>query len=205
MATFDILGSSSSSIADYLKRNGVSGGYICIDSLQLTSFLISSTHSKHYSSFNESPLSTSGESPAMKSPIPSHSFFSKNTTARSPAINGNAKANLHTAVSSSVFGFDLNLVLRRTYFNRHMLLRSTTVCLGSFDVHASQLHQNLVRVRVEPTVIVDTRISPKFVGDGPKLTEADIAICSCKVLVNPLLNETTTATQTTLTKAQHRD
>ncbi|KAF3497448.1 hypothetical protein DY000_02055194 [Brassica cretica] len=101
--------------------------------------------------------------------------------------------------------FDLNLVLRRTYFNRHMLLRSTTVCLGSFDVHASQLHQNLVRVRVEPTVIVDTRISPKFVGDGPKLTEADIAICSCKVLVNPLLNETTTATQTTLTKAQHRD
>lgn len=41
---------------------------------------------------------------------------------------------------------------------------STIVCLSAFDVQASQFHQNLVRVRVEPTVIVATRISPKYVG-----------------------------------------
>lgn len=43
------------------------------------------------------------------------------------------------------------------------LKRTTTICLSAFDVRASQLHQNLSRVRVEPTVIVATRISPKFV------------------------------------------
>ncbi|KAF3572599.1 hypothetical protein F2Q69_00061133 [Brassica cretica] len=105
--------------------------------------------------------------------------------------------------------------------------RTTTVRLSAFDVQASQLHQNLFRVRVELTVIVATRISPKFVGggnnhpsgnsmpgavalyvcpassDGQKLKETDIAIGSGEIPVNPtpLLNETTTAAQTTLMKA----
>ncbi|CAG7865592.1 unnamed protein product [Brassica rapa] len=81
--------------------------------------------------------------------------------------------------------------------------RTTTVRLSAFDVQASQLHQNLFRVRVELTVIVSTRISPKFVGDGQKLKETDIAIGSGEIPVNPtpLLNETTTAAQTTLMKA----
>ncbi|KAG2271503.1 hypothetical protein Bca4012_073750 [Brassica carinata] len=38
--------------------------------------------------------------------------------------------------------------------------RTTTVRLSAFDVQASQLHQNLFRVRVELTIIVATRISP---------------------------------------------
>ncbi|KAG2293315.1 hypothetical protein Bca4012_005702 [Brassica carinata] len=81
--------------------------------------------------------------------------------------------------------------------------RTTTVRLSALDVQASQLHQNLFRVRVELTVIVATRISPKFVGDGQKLKETDIAIGSGEIPVNPtpLLNETTTAAQTTLMKA----
>ncbi|KAH0917858.1 hypothetical protein HID58_025518 [Brassica napus] len=91
--------------------------------------------------------------------------------------------------------------------------RTTTVRLSAFDVQASQLHQNLFRVRVELTVIVSTRISPKFVGGqnhlstisvyGQKLKETDIAIGSGEIPVNPtpLLNETTTAAQTTLMKA----
>ncbi|CAN7059087.1 unnamed protein product [Brassica oleracea var. botrytis] len=81
--------------------------------------------------------------------------------------------------------------------------RTTTVRLSAFDVQASQLHKNLFRVRVELTIIVATRISPKFVGDGQKLKETDIAIGSGEILVNPtpLLNETTTAAQTTLMKA----
>ncbi|CAN6848785.1 unnamed protein product [Brassica oleracea] len=81
--------------------------------------------------------------------------------------------------------------------------RTTIVRLSAFDVQASQLHQNLCRVRVELTIIVATRISPKFVGDGQKLKETDIAIGSGEIPVNPtpLLNETTTAAQTTLMKA----
>ncbi|CAF1707615.1 unnamed protein product [Brassica oleracea var. botrytis] len=87
--------------------------------------------------------------------------------------------------------------------------RTTTVRLSALDVQASQLHQNLFRVRVELTVIVATRISPKFVGGQnhlstiPKLKETDIAIGSGEIPVNPtpLLNETTTAAQTTLMKA----
>uniref|UniRef100_A0A0D3DQK4 SDE2/SF3A3 SAP domain-containing protein n=1 Tax=Brassica oleracea var. oleracea TaxID=109376 RepID=A0A0D3DQK4_BRAOL len=82
-----------------------------------------------------------------------------------------------------------------------------------FLTKASQLHKNLFRVRVELTIIVATRISPKFVGGqnhlstisvyGQKLKETDIAIGSGEIPVNPtpLLNETTTAAQTTLMKA----
>ncbi|KAL0751404.1 hypothetical protein Bca101_033407 [Brassica carinata] len=81
--------------------------------------------------------------------------------------------------------------------------RTTTVRLSAFDVQASQLHLNLFRVRVELTIIVATRISPKFVGDGQKLKETDIAIGSGEIPVNLtlLLNETTIAAQATLMKA----
>ncbi|CAN6827752.1 unnamed protein product [Brassica oleracea] len=44
------------------------------------------------------------------------------------------------------------------------LSRFTIVCLSVFDVQASQIHQKLVGVCVEPKVILTTSINPKFVG-----------------------------------------
>ncbi|KAG5382944.1 hypothetical protein IGI04_034414 [Brassica rapa subsp. trilocularis] len=69
--------------------------------------------------------------------------------------------------------------------------RTTTVRLSAFDVQASQLHQNLFRG------------GNNHPSDGQKLKETDIAIGSGEIPVNPtpLLNETTTAAQTTLMKA----
>ena len=54
--------------------------------------------------------------------------------------------------------------------------RTTTVRLSAFDVQASQLHKNLFRVRVELTIIVATRISPKFVGGQNHLST--ISVCN---------------------------
>ncbi|KAH0864243.1 hypothetical protein HID58_081454 [Brassica napus] len=101
--------------------------------------------------------------------------------------------------------------------------RTTTVRLSAFDVQASQLHKNLFRSgascstsstkyggikKIAPVTVSELNAyalnaSSSVTYYGQKLKETDIAIGSGEILVNPtpLLNETTTAAQTTLMKA----
>ncbi|KAG2320785.1 hypothetical protein Bca52824_013998 [Brassica carinata] len=71
-----------------------------------------------------------------------------------------------------------------------MLLGSKTVCLSGFEVQASQLHQSLLRVRVEPTGGNNHPSGDAILGAiwvscvcsySQKLTETDIAIGSGEV------------------------